>query len=111
VNTYRPSACPGGRAPHLWLADGRSLYDALGFEFTLLQISATADTTAFRNAADAMQMPLSILRLDNLPLESEEARDLYAADLALIRPDQIVAWRGSARADAANVLRRAAGHV
>jgi 2-polyprenyl-6-methoxyphenol hydroxylase-like FAD-dependent oxidoreductase len=111
VNTYRPSACPGGRAPHLWLADGRSLYDALGFEFTLLQILATADTTAFRNAADAMQMPLSILRLDNLPLESEEARDLYAADLALIRPDQIVAWRGSAPADAANVLRRAAGHV
>ena len=24
-------------------------------------------------------------------------RELYAADLALIRPDQIVAWRGSGR--------------
>ena len=31
-----PTACPGGRAPHLWLGDGRSLYDTLGFEFTLL---------------------------------------------------------------------------
>ena len=36
---------------------------------------------------------------------SDEARDLYAADLALIRPDQIVAWRGNSAADAA---RRAA---
>jgi 2-polyprenyl-6-methoxyphenol hydroxylase-like FAD-dependent oxidoreductase len=106
VNTYQPSACPGGRAPHLWLADGRSLYDALGFEFTLLHLSAKADSTAFRNAADAMRMPLSILRL-----ESEEARDLYAADLALIRPDQIVAWRGPASDDAMNVLRRAAGYI
>ncbi len=42
VNSYQPTACPGGRAPHLWLGDGRSLYDALGFEFTLLQLGATA---------------------------------------------------------------------
>jgi hypothetical protein len=31
-----------GRAPHLWLGDGRSLYDALGFEFTLLQLGSNA---------------------------------------------------------------------
>ena len=37
-NEYVATACPGGRAPHLWLADGRSLYDTLGFEFTLLQL-------------------------------------------------------------------------
>ena len=30
-------------------------------------------------------------------LDSAEARDLYAADLALIRPDQVVAWRGNGR--------------
>ena len=42
---------------------------------------------------------------------SEEARELYAADLALIRPDQIVAWRGNASADAACVFRRASGHL
>ena len=35
-----PTACPGGRAPHLWLGDGRSLYDAFGFEFTLLRLGA-----------------------------------------------------------------------
>jgi hypothetical protein len=39
-----------------------------------------------------------------------EARDLYQADLALIRPDQIVAWRGNAAADAEAVLRRVTGH-
>ena len=42
---------------------------------------------------------------------SDEARDLYGADLALIRPDQIVAWRGNSTSGAANVLRRAAGHI
>ena len=39
LETYRPSDIPGGRAPHLWLDDGRShgssLYDHLGPGFTL----------------------------------------------------------------------------
>lgn len=106
VNAYQPSACPGGRAPHIWLDDGRSLYDAFGFEFTLLQFDAAADTAPFRRAAEALQIPLSIVTL-----ASDEARDLYDADLALIRPDQIVAWRGHASSDAAGILRRAAGHL
>ena len=53
-----------------------------------------------------MNMPLSVV-----PIAGDEARDLYGADLALIRPDQIVAWRGNSSADAASVLRRAAGHL
>jgi hypothetical protein len=44
---------------------------------------------------------LTVLRLADPGL-----RDLYEADLALIRPDQHVAWRGGASAlDAAAVLR------
>lgn len=40
-----------------------------------------------------------------------EARDLYEADLALIRPDQVVAWRGSAdRLDVDRVMRVVTGH-
>jgi hypothetical protein len=105
VNSYQPTGCPGGRAPHLWLGDGRSLYDALGFEFTLLQLGARpADPAPFRAAADAMNMPLSVVAV-----ASDEARELYGADLALIRPDQIVAWRGNSTSGAADVLRRAAG--
>ena len=44
----------------------------------------------FRAAAAALNMPLSVV-----PIAGDEARDLYGADLALIRPDQIVAWRGN----------------
>jgi len=107
INDYVPSACPGGRAPHLWLCDGRSLYDALGFEFTLLRLGPKpADAGAFAAAAAKLAVPLTVV-----DVASEEARDLYAADLALIRPDQIVAWRGNASADAARVLRRASGHL
>lgn len=105
-NSYQPTGCPGGRAPHLWLGDGRSLYDALGFEFTLLQLGGKpAGAAGFRAAAEAMNVPLSVV-----PVAGDEARDLYGADLALIRPDQIVAWRGNASSEAAAVLRRAAGH-
>jgi 2-polyprenyl-6-methoxyphenol hydroxylase-like FAD-dependent oxidoreductase len=104
-NEYAPTACPGGRAPHLWLADGRSLYDALGFEFTLLRLGTKpADAAPFEAAAKSLSLPLAIVRIP-----ADEARDLYAADLALIRPDQIVAWRGNSAASAADVLRRATG--
>jgi 2-polyprenyl-6-methoxyphenol hydroxylase-like FAD-dependent oxidoreductase len=104
-NDYAPTACPGGRAPHLWLSDGRSLYDALGFEFTLLQLGAKPpDATPFRAAAEAMHVPLAIVHIPE-----GEARDLYGADLALIRPDQIVAWRGNAAANAGDVLKRVTG--
>jgi 2-polyprenyl-6-methoxyphenol hydroxylase-like FAD-dependent oxidoreductase len=34
AHTYMPTASPGGRAPHLWLDDGRSLFDTFGFEWS-----------------------------------------------------------------------------
>lgn len=43
-------------------------------------------------------------------VSDDEARDLYAADLALIRPDQIVAWRGNDTGpEAAEVIRTVVG--
>jgi 2-polyprenyl-6-methoxyphenol hydroxylase-like FAD-dependent oxidoreductase len=91
ANEYVPSAVPGGRAPHAWLADGRSLYDTLGFEFSLLRLGPDApDGTAFAKAAAARKIPLTIVERPE-----PELRDLYTARLALIRPDQIVAWRGN----------------
>jgi hypothetical protein len=106
-NTYVPTACPGGRAPHLWLDDGRSLYDALGFEFTLLKIGQNpADAEPFRAAAEALRIPLTVTAI-----ATDEARELYQADFALIRPDQIVAWRGNNSRDATQIMRRAAGHA
>jgi hypothetical protein len=91
MNDYVPSAVPGGRAPHVWLSDGRSLYDTLGFEFSLLRLGPTApDGTNFTKAAQTRGIPLTIV-----DRPEAEIRDLYEADLVLIRPDQIVAWRGN----------------
>jgi hypothetical protein len=88
---YRPSAVPGGRAPHLWLADRTSLYDRLGFGFTLLRFGrSAADTRRIETAAAARGVPLTVVEIDHTP-----GRDLYERDLALIRPDQYVAWRGN----------------
>jgi 2-polyprenyl-6-methoxyphenol hydroxylase-like FAD-dependent oxidoreductase len=90
ANLYVPTACPGGRAPHLWLEDGRSLFDAFGFEWTLLSLrQSTPETEAFKQAAAGARLDLRVVEL-----HSHEARDLYEADFALIRPDQVVAWRG-----------------
>ncbi len=41
---------------------------------------------------------------------SNDARDLYEAPLALIRPDQIVAWRGQTDTEARKILAIALGH-
>ena len=106
ANSYVPTACPGGRPPHLWLSDGRSLYDTFGFEFTLLRLGTKPPAaTPFVAAAAALGLPLSIV-----DVASEEARELYQCDLALIRPDQIVAWRGNSTAESTRVLRQASGH-
>ena len=98
ANEYVPSACPGGRPPHLWLADGRSLYDCFGFEWTLLRLGA-AEGRGFVDLANRLGLELKVV-------DAPAARDLYAADFALIRPDQIVAWRGNSDRDAKVVLGR-----
>ncbi|KUP90769.1 FAD-dependent monooxygenase [Tritonibacter horizontis] len=93
ASVYVPSAKPGGRAPHAWLSDGRSLFDAFGFEWTLLCLGEDSDAAGdFLVAAEARGMTLKILYLPQEVL----LPDLYEAPYALIRPDQIVAWRGAA---------------
>ena len=93
-NEYVATACPGGRPPHLWLADARSLYDRFGLEWTLLRLG-THEGAGFIEAALRHGLDLKIV-----DFKTSEGRDLYAADLALIRPDQIVAWRGNSDRDA-----------
>ncbi len=90
--TYRPSARPGCLAPHAWMRDGRSLYDLFGTGFTLV-VADGADADAVSDAtreADALGVPLEVLRPDGVAV-----KDLYQADLTLVRPDQHVAWRGA----------------
>jgi 2-polyprenyl-6-methoxyphenol hydroxylase-like FAD-dependent oxidoreductase len=90
---YVPSGKPGGRAPHVWLADGRSLYDTFGFEWTLLRLGANPPAAEpYVAAAQALRLDLRIV-----DCADPEAHDLYESDLALIRPDQVVAWRNTDR--------------
>jgi 2-polyprenyl-6-methoxyphenol hydroxylase-like FAD-dependent oxidoreductase len=105
-NVYVPSGKPGGRAPHAWLPDGRSLYDAFGFDFTLLCFGPRAeDVESFRRTAAKLAIPLAVVEIPSRTL-----RDVYEADLVLVRPDQVVSWRGSGTPyDAEGVLRQAAG--
>ncbi|HEU4352294.1 MAG TPA: FAD-dependent oxidoreductase [Burkholderiales bacterium] len=98
ANEYIPTACPGGRAPHLWMPDGRSLYDLFGFEWTLLRLGKRKSS-----------MPPRSPMLEVLDLDSEEARELYAADFVLMRPDQIVAWRSNSDAGLEIIMRKLCG--
>jgi 2-polyprenyl-6-methoxyphenol hydroxylase-like FAD-dependent oxidoreductase len=92
VIVYTPSAHPGCLAPHLWLADGSSLYDHFGDGFTLLIADGDRrDVHAFASAAAKQKVPLKAISPPDDRLLS-----LYEARLALIRPDQHVAWRGNA---------------
>jgi hypothetical protein len=86
---FTPSTVPGCRAPHLWLRDGRSLYDALGPGFTLLRRDPSVGLDGLVAAARERGLPLTVLDLD-----FEETAAFYPQTLVLVRPDQHVAWRG-----------------
>ena len=104
---YVPSACPGGRAPHVWLDDGASIHDRFGKWFTLLKFGmADTNTASFEAAASTQNVPLDII-----DISEQAARDLYQCGFALIRPDHHVAWRGDALpADAAALIRQVSGN-
>jgi len=87
---FTPSTVPGCRAPHFWLADGRSLYDVFGPGYTLLRFDRSADVSALERAARAYGMPLAVVDID-----AAEVPRAYMHRLVLCRADQHVAWRGA----------------
>jgi hypothetical protein len=106
-NTYVPTAKPGGRPPHAWLDDGRSLFDLFGPDWTLLVLGKPAqDVGRFEHAATVFKLDLQTLRL-----EDERLLELYEAPLVLVRPDQIVAWRGDSDHEADAVLQQVTGRA
>lgn len=90
---YEPSSRPGALLPHMWLADGTSIYDHLGQGYTLLQIGKeeAGDVETIRTSARNLRFPLT-----TLVVEETEAVERYGARLILVRPDQHVAWKGNA---------------
>ncbi|MDF2369685.1 MAG: FAD-dependent monooxygenase [Rhizobiaceae bacterium] len=92
----------GGRAPHVWLADGRSSIDVYWSAMTLVTIGA-ADITAAQLAARALAIPLQVLELT-----PQQAEGLFTQPITLVRPDGHVAWKGKG-GDWHAILSRATG--
>jgi 2-polyprenyl-6-methoxyphenol hydroxylase-like FAD-dependent oxidoreductase len=89
-NRYLPSACPGCRAPHVWLGPNKSTLDLFGKTFALLGFGAdAADVETLMAAAHTRSVPLTFTAIDHV-----EAATLYERRLVLVRPDGHVAWRG-----------------
>lgn len=107
---YVPSSCPGCRAPHAWLTDGRSTLDLFGRGHVLLSFDPAIDASPLEAAARRVGMPLST----RVVADPAIAR-LYERRLVLVRPDGHVAWRGDAvppRPDElVDVVRGAIGHT
>ena len=97
---YTPSTVPGCRTPHLWLADGRSLYDALGPYYTLLRFDPRVEISPLIRAMQRRGVPLAVLDVEpRHPAAdgtSPEPRleTAYRHKLLLSRSDQHIAWRG-----------------
>ena len=108
MGDYTASTVPGARLPHLWLADGRSLYDALGPGYTLVLTraggAADAAAEALLDAAAARGVPMA--RLD---LAGETLPAPYRHALVAVRPDGHVAWRGDVVADPLGLVDRLRG--
>ena len=104
ANAYEPTSIPGGRAPHLWLDERTSLYDRFGFEFTLLDLGARGGVGTLAREFGGAGPHVEVLAIDSAPL-----RELYRRRYVLVRPDQVVAWRGDTLPDEpGELLRRAA---
>ena len=89
---FTASTVPGCRAPHFWLAEGRSLYDELGKGYTLLCFKANEDSSVacLTKAAAEAGMPLKILTVSgtvNVPAEYKHA-------FVMVRSDAHTVWRG-----------------
>lgn len=106
--SYLPTTWPGARLPHVWLDDGAALHDRLGPRFTLLRLGGTrAQTSSLEHSFRELRAPLEVL-----DISSGRARELYAYDLILVRPDFHVVWRGNKLpADPARIAMAATGRL
>ncbi|MEV8517743.1 FAD-dependent monooxygenase [Dactylosporangium sp. NPDC051484] len=89
---YTPTARPGHRAPNGNIDPfGGTVYDRLGSHLALLVLSDEHDTVeAFQKAAAERSIEIDVIQLDDA-----DARAVYGARYALLRPDHHVAWRGN----------------
>lgn len=109
---YIPTTYPGYRAPHVFLNDGSPIFDKYSKEFTLIVFSDGKDPTTskyLQKAAQDRKIPLKIVSL----IGEDHARNVWGANLVLVRPDGHVSWRGEyikSRSAADRIILTATGH-
>jgi hypothetical protein len=92
ISLYVPTARPGSRAPHAWIAEGRSMVDLFGGGFVLLRLGDSAPSgDAIEAAFRRREVPLEVV-----PIADPAIAQLYERKLVLVRPDGHVAWRADA---------------
>jgi hypothetical protein len=103
---FVPVARPGARAPHAWIAPGRSTLDLFRTGFVLLRFRTNPPTgDALARAAARRGVPFQIVDIADPAI----AR-LYERRLVLVRPDGHVSWRDDAEpADALGLIDRVRG--
>lgn len=90
VMSYTQIARPGSRAPHAWLAPGKSTLDLFGRGFALLRFDAAVNVEPIAQAARSRGVPLAVVDISD-----RKIADLYDGTLVLVRPDGFVAWRAA----------------
>jgi len=106
-SSYNPTTVPGARAPHVRLSDGRSILEAFRDKFTIVTFIGAEAVKELVDAADALNMPIQVLAVDE-----PYVRSVYESDLVLVRPDGHVAWRGnSLPADLIDLIGTVVGRV
>lgn len=86
MGSFTASTAPGCRLPHFRLADGTSIHDRLGADYTLLDFGGDAEPLV--RAAEAAGLPLTHLAA---PRPADPA---FRHALMIVRADTHIAWRG-----------------
>jgi hypothetical protein len=95
ITDYHPTARPGSRAPHAFIAPSRSILDLFGQGFVLLRLGPKPpDVSPIERAFAERAVPLTIETIGDPAVAA-----LYERALVLVRPDGHVAWRADAPPD------------
>jgi 4-hydroxyisophthalate hydroxylase len=108
IGSHRYEAQAGFHLTPQPLSSGSNIYEELGEGFSLIDLAGGNAGPAFAQAAAELHIPLKVIK-DSVA----GGREKYQASVILVRPDQFVAWTSEkwtgGKAEAARVLRRAAG--
>ncbi len=94
ILNYIQTARPGHRAPHAWVAPGKSTLDLFARSFALFAFAPDASLDGVIAAAQQAGVPLDAVKIDDPAIAA-----LYEKAFVLIRPDGIVAWRSDVLPD------------